>query len=82
MFALFVAIIEFCMKSKDPPSNRNSMDGMHSKTKLTIQAPREFDNGRAVSILYDQTNAICFYSVYNFSTIHRLAHPPTPRPCT
>ncbi|KAL5293227.1 GRIA2 family protein [Megaselia abdita] len=47
MVALFVAIIEFCMKSKDPPSNRNSMDGMHSKTKLTIQAPREFDNGRA-----------------------------------
>lgn len=56
MVALLVAIIEFCSKSKDPPSNRNSMDGMHSKTKLTIQAPREFDNGRAVSILNNSAN--------------------------
>lgn len=52
MVALLVAIIEFCTKTKDPPSNRNSIDTMHSKSKLTIQSTRDFDNGRAVSIRF------------------------------
>lgn len=54
LVAVFVAIIEFCFKSKSSSSStsssahqRNSLsDAMHSKAKLTIQASREYDNGR------------------------------------
>ena len=60
LVAVLVAIFEFCFRSKTTKGsqsssssssggyqNRNSMpDGMHSKTKLTIQSSREFDNGR------------------------------------
>ncbi|KAI8126200.1 Glutamate receptor 1 [Lucilia cuprina] len=69
LVAVFVAIIEFCFRSKSSSSSsssaaakingsmlgstsssthqRNSLsDAMHSKAKLTIQASREYDNGR------------------------------------
>lgn len=69
LVAVFVAIIEFCFRSKSSSSSassaatkingsmlgstsssthqRNSLsDTMHSKAKLTIQAGREYDNGR------------------------------------
>lgn len=69
LVAVFVAIIEFCFRSKSSTSSsssaatkingsmlgstsssthqRNSLsDAMHSKAKLTIQASREYDNGR------------------------------------
>lgn len=67
LVAVFVAIIEFCFRSKSSSSaagaakangsmlgstsssthQRNSLsDAMHSKAKLTIQASREYDNGR------------------------------------
>ncbi|XP_055843535.1 glutamate receptor 1-like isoform X1 [Episyrphus balteatus] len=57
LVAVFVAIIEFCFKSKSSSSSsssaagnrhqRNSLsDAMHSKAKLTIQASRDYDNGR------------------------------------
>lgn len=63
LVAVFVAIIEFCFRSKASAQKangsmlssasgggshqRNSLtDAMHSKAKLTIQASREYDNGR------------------------------------
>ncbi|KAL9901601.1 glutamate receptor 1 isoform X2 [Glossina fuscipes] len=63
LVAVFVAIIEFCFRSKSSTAakangsmlsstsssvhQRNSLsDAMHSKAKLTIQASREYDNGR------------------------------------
>ncbi|XP_036337908.1 glutamate receptor 1-like isoform X2 [Rhagoletis pomonella] len=63
LVAVFVAIIEFCFRSKTSTQKangsmlssasgggshqRNSLtDAMHSKAKLTIQASREYDNGR------------------------------------
>ncbi|XP_058975571.1 glutamate receptor 1 [Musca domestica] len=68
LVAVFVAIIEFCFRSKSSSASggaaakangsmlgstsssthqRNSLsDAMHSKAKLTIQASREYDNGR------------------------------------
>ncbi|XP_037934300.1 glutamate receptor 1-like [Teleopsis dalmanni] len=61
LVAVFVAIIEFCFRSKSSSKSNGSMlnstagsthqrnsltDAMHSKAKLTIQASREYDNGR------------------------------------
>lgn len=57
LVAVIVAIFEFCFKSKSSSSSsstavgnrhqRNSLsDAMHSKAKLTIQASRDYDNGR------------------------------------
>lgn len=49
LVAVIVAIIEFCFKnrSSQPQQNRNALtDAMHSKTKLSIQTGREYDNGR------------------------------------
>lgn len=51
LVALIVALLEFCFRSKDETGkqvhiNNQSVDLLKSKSKLTIQQGREFDNGR------------------------------------
>lgn len=51
LVSLLVALLEFCFRNKDdgrkqPHINNQSVDLLKSKSKLTIQQGREFDNGR------------------------------------
>lgn len=49
LVALAVALFEFCIKSRNqqsPDSNKQIVESMKPKTKLTIQSSREYDNGR------------------------------------
>uniref|UniRef100_A0A1A9ZC14 Ionotropic glutamate receptor C-terminal domain-containing protein n=1 Tax=Glossina pallidipes TaxID=7398 RepID=A0A1A9ZC14_GLOPL len=75
LVAVFVAIIEFCFRSKSSTAakangsmlsstsssvhQRNSLsDAMHSKAKLTIQASREYDNGRVGNVMDNKPTPI------------------------
>lgn len=52
LVALAVALIEFCLKSRTASSKQNqptkamSTGNLKSKSKLTIQNSRDYDNGR------------------------------------
>ncbi|CAD7083213.1 unnamed protein product [Hermetia illucens] len=72
LVAVIVAIIEFCFKnrSSQPQQNRNALtDAMHSKTKLSIQTGREYDNGR---VGYYPTSQLSAPS--ETETLHMNAH--------
>ncbi|XP_018787387.1 PREDICTED: glutamate receptor 1 isoform X1 [Bactrocera latifrons] len=94
LVAVFVAIIEFCFRSKASAQKangsmlssasgggshrRNSLtDAMHSKAKLTIQASREYDNGR---VGYLNCASLQYYPAGQLSaaseaeTMHMNAH--------
>lgn len=68
LVALAVALIEFCFKSRSEPKETNSKaisDSVKSKTKLTIQSGREYDNGRVgVSINFFIIICIIIFCLY------------------